>query len=112
MFTLRLRGNRDFDLENEVDVNRLGLHVLSLEDKLALALEQTNKLHQMLGEVLSRPEHPDTPMDMSPVTEGLQRILVELQSGHHRIVMAQLADTVIKRDPVTGDPERSVKIVA
>ena len=105
---LVLRGNREFDLENETEVMRLGLHVLALEDKLTVALEQTEKLQAMLGQMIARQDvEPTTPIDnVTPVVVELRQILSELESGNRRIVAAQMADRVLVRDKF-GEQTRS-----
>jgi hypothetical protein len=107
---LKLRGGREYDLEQDADVTRLGLGYLSLEDKLAMALDHIEQLQTMIGKLMEQKPtvEPAAPIDTTPV---LQQILMEMQSGNRRIVTALLADTVLRHDPITGEPERSIKVI-
>jgi len=105
---LEFTDGREFDTEKEDDMMRLGRLLRDTERMNAQFLGQ---IAQLRGDLRAAIDKPLPSHDNSDVVAAVERMHADVMTGLSKVVRAQLADTILKRDPVSGDPERSIKVV-
>lgn len=104
---------REFDTDKIEDMERLALACRKAERDVPVLREQLEASRVLSQAILDKLPKPaaDGPRDSNAdVVAAVQALQDSIEAGFRKMVSAQLADTVIRHDPVTGDPERSVKI--
>lgn len=105
---------REFDTDKIEDMERLALACRQAEHALAPMSEQLAASRALSQAILDKMPAPQSGMPMeshAEVVAAVKALQDSLEAGFRKMVAAQLADTVIRRDAITGDPERAVKVI-
>ena len=105
----QFEDGREFDSENEQDVERLARSLLASEKALATLMLQFESLHKSFRAAMER-QIVVPPTDVKPVVDALAQVDASVKRGTERIVVATLSDSVLVRD-ANGEPERAKREV-
>lgn len=116
------KDGREFDSENESDVEKLARLLASAEATIVMLKSQADVLRNALQAAVERSIVMPPPtvevkapvvnvhpmMEMRDVVDALGQVDRSVKQGLERVVVAALADTVLVRD-ADGDPQRARK---
>lgn len=114
-----LPGGREFafpDGTSDAQMDAIIRALVAAEAAAAQARAEVAMLRDRLDALIAAQVKPAgkqtavAPVDMSPVVGELRAMRADLNEGLNKMVNAQLADTILVRDEITGEQTRSRKV--